>query len=109
MDAEIGWVERLVSLWGRLVNIIQALLTKEPVTDSLLFLLLMSCLFWMLSVHAGFVITRYAHPWKAVLPTGVAILIIHSFDPLLPSRSWFVAFFLFFAFLLKKIFFELSL
>jgi transglutaminase-like putative cysteine protease len=66
----------------------------------MLFILAMSCLFWVLSVYAGYVVTRQAHPWKAVLPTGLAIFVIHTFDPLLSRRSWYLAFYLFFALLL---------
>lgn len=96
----VDWVEKLLSMRGRLEIIAGELVVREAVADNLLFILLMACLFWVLSVHAGYVVTRQAHPWKAILPTGLTIFVIHSFDSLLISRSWYLAFYLFFAMLL---------
>lgn len=101
MEGEVvDWVEKLLSMRGRLEVIIADLVSRESVTDNLFFILMMSCLFWVLSVHAGYTLTRQAHPWKTVLPAGLVIFIIHSFDPLLTRRSWYLAFYLFFALLL---------
>jgi transglutaminase-like putative cysteine protease len=100
LDPEIKWRDRLVNLWGRLGVVIQELLTRKPVTDSLLFLLLMAMLFWALTIYAGYVLFRQANPWKVIIPTGITAFVIHSFDPLLVSRSWYLAFYLFFALLL---------
>jgi hypothetical protein len=74
------WAERLGSLAGRLSVTANQLIRQQPVTDNLLFLTLMSALFWTLSVHAGYSLTRYASPWRAVLPTGIAMVVIHSYD-----------------------------
>src|SRR4030042_4720940 len=54
MEHEIEWRDRLINLWGRLSFIFQDFFTGKSVTDNLLFLLLMSILFWSLSVYAGF-------------------------------------------------------
>jgi transglutaminase-like putative cysteine protease len=43
---------------------------------------------------------REGNPWKVIVPGGVAVFVIHTFDPLLVSRSWYLAFYLFFALLL---------
>ena len=99
LDPEIKWRERLINLWGRLGVVIQELLSSKPVTDNLLFLLLMAILFWSLSIYAGYVMLREGNPWKVIIPGGVAAFVIHSFDPLLVSRSWYLAFYLFFALL----------
>jgi transglutaminase-like putative cysteine protease len=100
LDHEIEWRERLLSMGGRLEIVLDELFTRKPITDNLLFLLLMGLLFWSLSIYAGFVLVRYAQPWKVVLPGGLAAFVIHSFDPLLVSRSWYLAFYLFFGLLL---------
>ncbi len=100
LDPEIQWNDRLINLWGRLQVVLEELFTRKPVTDNLLFLLLMAILFWSLSISAGYILFREGNPWKVVIPTGVAAFIIHSFDPLLVSRSWYLAFYLFFALLL---------
>jgi transglutaminase-like putative cysteine protease len=99
-EREIEWRDRLLNLWGRLSFVFQELLSRKPVTDNLLFLLLMAILFWSLSVYAGYILQREGNPWKVIIPGGIAALVIHSFDPLLVSRSWYIAFYLFFALLL---------
>lgn len=100
LDPDIRWREKMINLWGRLQVVIDELLTRKPVTDNLLFLLLMALLFWALAVYAGFIMIREGNPWKVVIPPGITAFVIHSFDPLLVSRSWYLAFYLFFALLL---------
>jgi transglutaminase-like putative cysteine protease len=100
LESEIVWRDRLINLWGRLGVILQELISQKPVTDNLLFVLLMAILFWSLSVYAGFSLVREGNPWKVVIPGGITAFIIHSFDPLLMSRSWYLATYLFFALLL---------
>ena len=100
LEPEIEWRIRLLNLWGRLGIVVNELLARKPVTDNLLFLLIMAILFWSLSVYAGFILRRNGNPWKVVIPGGIAALVIHSYDPLLVSRSWYLAFYLFFALLL---------
>jgi len=96
----IPWQERLASIAGRLTVIISQLLDKQVVTDSLLFLVLMGILFWFLSAHAGYTLVRHGDPWQAVLPTGLAMFAIHSFDSLIARRAWYLAVYIFFALVL---------
>jgi transglutaminase-like putative cysteine protease len=100
VEAPTGWVDRLNILGARLQVVLQELLTHKAVTDSILFLVLMALLFWVLSVYSGVVLVRQANPWKVIIPGGLTVFVIHSFDPLLVSRSWYLAFYLFFALLL---------
>jgi transglutaminase-like putative cysteine protease len=100
VEAGTTWLQRLGILDVRLQVVFQELLTHKPVTDSILFLVLMAILFWVLSVYSGVVMFREANPWKVIIPGGVTVFVIHSFDPLLVSRSWYLAFYLFFALLL---------
>ena len=100
MGEGIGWQERLISMGGRLQTIFGQLSRQQAVTDSFLFLVLMGFLFWVLSVHAGYSLTRYAHPWRIILPTGAAMVLIHSYDAYLTSRAWYLVIFLFFALIL---------
>jgi hypothetical protein len=97
LDPEIYWHDRLVNLWGRLEIVIQELLTRRPITDNLLFLLLMALLFWALSTYAGVVLVRESNPWKVVIPGGIAAFVINSFDPLLVIRSLYLAVYLLFS------------
>jgi transglutaminase-like putative cysteine protease len=96
----LEWTERLLRIGLRLLTIIDVLSQRKPVSDNLLFLFLMSILFWSLSVYAGYSLVRYANPWRAILPTGIAVIIIHIYDPFISVRTWFLAGFLFLALLL---------
>ncbi len=100
LDSSDLWTARLVTLWARLQTVIDELLTRRSVTDSILFLILMAMLFWAITIYAGFVLVREESPWKVILPGGVTAFVIHSFDPLLVSRSWYLAFYLFFSLIL---------
>ena len=97
LGEHINWVERLTSIGGRLEIVVQELFRRDPVSDNLLFLVLMTCLYWFLSVHAGYTLTRHGDPWLATLPGGLVAFVVHSFDPLLFRRSWYLAFYLLFA------------
>lgn len=97
LESKMRWNDRLINLWGRLNVVIQELLTKKPVTDSLLFILLMAVLFWVLVVYAGFILIRETNPWKVVIPAGIAAFVINSFDQLLLVRSLYLAVYLLFA------------
>jgi transglutaminase-like putative cysteine protease len=100
LDVETTWLDRLQILQGRLSAVLDELLTRKPVTDNILFILLMAILFWSLAVYTSVVLVRQANPWKVIIPGGITVFVIHSFDPLLVSRSWYLAFYLFFALLL---------
>lgn len=100
MGRGIPWPERIYSMLGRLDVIINQLINQEVVQDSLLFLVLMSALFWLLTVHAGYNLTRYGRAWQAILPTGLALFAIHSFDALIQRRAWYLAVYLFFSLVL---------
>jgi len=97
---DIQWTERLLRIGLRLITIIDVLSQRRPVNDNMLFLFLMSILFWSLSVYAAYSLVRYANPWRTIIPSGVAIIIIHIYDPFIPIRTWFLAGFLFLALLL---------
>ena len=94
------WSIRMNILEMRLTTIFNQLLKHQVVQDSLLFVVLMSVLFWLLSVYAGYTLTRYGNAWRAILPTGLTLFAIHSFDSLIARRAWYLAVFLFFALVL---------
>jgi transglutaminase-like putative cysteine protease len=100
MEPGISWAERLVSIAGRLQVIVKQLAAHSVVTDSLLFQVLMAILFWTLAVYAGYTLTRYGDAWRAILPAGLALFVIHSFDPLIARRTWYLAIYLFFSLVL---------
>ena len=94
------WPERMISISNRLLIILDQIFQQRPVTDNLFFNLLMASLFWALSVYAGYSITRSGNPWKAIIPAGVAILVIQTYDPFIQNRTWFLAGYIFVALLI---------
>ncbi|MGW8251447.1 MAG: transglutaminase family protein, partial [Anaerolineales bacterium] len=100
MGEGILWSERMISMTGRLQVIFGQLAKRQAVTDGFLFLVLMSILFWVLSIHAGYSLTRYAHPWRTIIPTGATLVMIHSYDAYLTSRVWYLVIYLFFSLIL---------
>ncbi len=94
------WGDRLHILLIRLGVIIYQLINDETIRDSLLFLVLMNILFWALGVSAGYMLVRHGDAWRAIIPTGLAMFVIHSFDPLITRRTWYLAFYLFFGLVL---------
>ncbi|MGE5223036.1 MAG: DUF4129 domain-containing transglutaminase family protein [Omnitrophica WOR_2 bacterium] len=100
ITGDLSWSDRLTVMSTRMQSTVNLVLHSRPVNDNILFIFLMSCLFWILSVHAGYSLTRYGASWQVVLPIGLAILVIHSYDPYLARRTWFLAAYLLFGLIL---------
>ncbi len=94
------WPARLLGIGFRLRVVVEQILSKKAVSDNIFFIVLMVSLFWILSIYAGFTLTRYGYAWRIVLPAGLSMLIIQSYDPLLAQRAWYLAAYLLFALLL---------
>lgn len=97
LDQDLSWKERIQALTDRSFLVISQFSNQQGVTDSILFILVMAVLFWILSCLAGYATTRQGNAWWSVLPTGLAVIAIHSFDPLLPQRALYLAVYLFFS------------
>lgn len=97
LEKNLLWLERMQILIERLVIILQQLVNREPVQDSLLFIAIMSVIFWTLSIHAGFNLVRNGSAWGSILPTGLTMFTIHHFDALVTRRSWYLAIYIFFS------------
>jgi transglutaminase-like putative cysteine protease len=96
----VQWVERLVSLWGRLSLAIESLIGKKNVTDPLLFLFIVCIIVWFVCVFAGVTLVRQFHPWRVVLPGGIAIMIINAYSYQDDVSARFLAFYVFMILLL---------
>lgn len=96
----ILWPERMISIGNRLLIILDQIFQQKPVTDNLFFNLLMASIFWMLSVYAGYSLTRHGSAWRTILPIGLVLIIIQAYDSHLPIRTWFLAGYIFLALLL---------
>jgi transglutaminase-like putative cysteine protease len=100
VDGDLPWVQRMDSLGARLQVIIAQLTNHAVVQDSLLFIVLMAVMFWVLGTLAGYSLTRHGNAWLAILPTGLALFVIHAFDALIAPRAWYLAVYIFFGLVL---------
>ena len=100
LNTRLLWQDRLEILGGRLWTTVNLLFQQKPVTDNTFFLFLMATLFWALSVYGGYTLTRHNNAWRAIIPPGLAIVIIHIYDSYFSIRTWYLASYLFFALLL---------
>ncbi len=103
LPPNVEWGDRLYITIDRLDIVINQLFRKQPVTDSILFVVLMALLFWILSLHSGYILTRYCNVWVAILPTGLSLLVINHYDTSpeqLSQRLWYLAIYLFFSLVL---------
>jgi len=100
LPVDYSWQERLLSIWNRLLIIFTDLAQKKPVQDNLLFLILMCALFWIISLHAGYILCRKAEPWLILIPGGIALVILHSYDWYFSHRITYLIGYLFFGLIL---------
>jgi transglutaminase-like putative cysteine protease len=100
MAGEMPWADRLFFLQARLLRTLDQVFRQVDVTDSILFLTAMAVLFWVLSLHGGYTLTRYGNPWAALIPTGAAMFTLHINDRFWPQRAWFLGVYLVLALLL---------
>lgn len=94
------WPERMISMGNRSLVILDQIFQQKPVVDNLFFNILMGILFWIISAYAGYSLIRYGSAWKAVIPAGIAMIVIQAYDPYLSVRTWFLAGYIFLSLLL---------
>jgi hypothetical protein len=97
LEVDLQWSTRLGMISNRIFGSIHDWFSGVKLQDSLLFLVMMYILFWVVAVHAGFMVTRYGHAWQAVLPGGLALAVIDWYDRYTTRHSWYLAVFVFFA------------
>lgn len=88
---EIYLGERLVSLGGRLLFSLSEFASDRPVEDPVFFLALVAILYWGIALYSGYQLSRHDNTLAAILPAGLALLIIHHFDRINPGRLWLIA------------------
>ena len=95
MGEGVIWRERVFSMVGRIEVILRDLIAQRDVRDNLFFLLIMALMYWFFGVYSGFQLVRNANVWRAVIPAGLAAFMLHLFDLLIESRSWYLPFYIF--------------
>lgn len=96
----VAWLERVVSLGRQLAYSFVQLVTSQPVRDSTLFIVFVSVVFWIISLMAGFTLTRSGGFAGAVVPAGVVLVIIQLFDQRAADRVYVLAIYVFLGLLL---------
>ncbi len=97
---ETPWLERMISLGGRLGNSLYLFATSQPVPDTVLFVIFTGLGFWVISLLAGYALTRRGDFIMAVVPAGVVLIIIQLYDSHLGDRVFVLALFAFLCLLL---------
>ena len=95
MTEGVEWKERLLSMAGRLSLVLGELFERKPVTDNIFFLVLMGIMFWVLAIYAAYHLVRTGNVWLVIIPSGLVTFLVHSFDPLLAQRAWYIAVYIF--------------
>ena len=94
------WLERIISLSGRLGYSLFLFVTAQPVQDTVLFVIITGLGFWVISLLAGYALTRWGDFTAAVIPAGIVLIIIQLYDSRLGDRVVILALFAFLCLLL---------
>jgi transglutaminase-like putative cysteine protease len=100
-EGAVSWGERLGSLGGRLIYSLAQVTSRQPVDDFILFLTFVSILFWIISIFSAYALIRHGNILAAVIPGGLAIIILQTYDWAVPQRVWYLGTFLFLAFFIN--------
>ncbi len=84
------WSEKISVIFTRLFIIFQKISDRQPAYDNLLFLLLMMTLFWVLSLNTAYSIARSKQVWRTILPLFFVLILIQTYDPLIPSHNGYL-------------------
>lgn len=101
LASNISWYDRIINLlWFRLRLTVDQYYTGAPITDPILFITILAILIWSISFFAGYILTRRASVWAAILPPGLVLIVISHYDQVNPETEAYVLFFSFFVLLL---------
>jgi len=75
LPGDLTWGERITEMAARLFYWVQQAVTGGEGRDTLIFVILISGLFWIIGYSAAWNTYRQMRPWRAILPPGVVALI----------------------------------
>ncbi|MCS6907696.1 MAG: hypothetical protein RML93_07435, partial [Anaerolineales bacterium] len=99
-ETEVLWSEKIRGLLFRLAQIAWRISDRQPLHDTLLFLLSMMILFWTLGLNTGYSLVRSQNVFRIVVPLFTSLFVIHSYDTLFPTRDGYLYWFSLFSALL---------
>ncbi len=95
------WVwEDIVTLGTRLFTSLGQFIKGQPVYDQLFFASFVTLGYWIIGMCAGYWLIRHKDFLSAILPGGLAMLIVQNFDAGKTIRIWGLGFYIFMALLL---------
>lgn len=97
---ETPWLERMISLGGRLGYALTLFFRAQKVTDTLLFVVFAGLGCWIFGLLAGYALNRRSDLVTALAPAGVTLLIIQLYDSPVGDRGVIMAIFAFLCLLL---------
>ena len=80
LSQKAGIVAKTLEVWGRVSITSSQLIGNQPVTDSILFLLIAGVLFWFIGLSTGITLVRTGRPWIPLLLLGVGMLVIEHYQ-----------------------------
>lgn len=96
----LDWRGRLLALSERWQRAFATLAARQPLEDTFLFLSLVSLAYWLIGLAGGFFLMRRGSFVLAAFPAGLALLLVHAFDPHHPSGGAYLFLYLFVSLLL---------
>lgn len=100
MEPNIALGERLIAIGMRLRDALNVFAQGEAVEDPIFFLTLLAVLFWGIGLASGYALIRKGNYLMAVLPGGLVIVVVQTYDHEAARRVGFLAFYLFLALVL---------
>jgi hypothetical protein len=95
------WLWRdVVSLLERLFISLIQFIKNQPVDDYIFFISIVTFIYWIIGLSAGYWLTRHRNFLNVVLPSGLAMLTVHAFDSNTSRHIWEIAVFIFVSLLL---------
>jgi hypothetical protein len=76
LPGNLVWRDRVIALATRVSTWVYQAFTGGTGQDSLIFLLLLSALFWILGYNAAWNTYRHPRPWAAALPFGITSIVV---------------------------------
>jgi transglutaminase-like putative cysteine protease len=94
IDPGIQPGERFLELLGRWLFALREFAGGHPVTDPLFLVSILSVIYWIIGLTAGYHLVRRADFFASVLPAGLVMFVVHLYDKVSPERTWWLAVFL---------------
>ncbi len=95
-----GWREALAVVIGRVASWAEQTTSGGFSRDNLMFVLVLSAIFWVLGLNAALNIFRARHLWPATIPPGLALLINNYYYVGSAPLDWYLIGYLFLTFTL---------